>query len=95
MITLDDCPKTLAVCPAPRGNLRLLKRPPAEGNARYSATLREVADRIDADPDACAGVAVAVAWERGMVGRAWDGDYTRLIAATAVLGDSIMAAYNR
>lgn len=91
MITLDDCPKTLDVCPSARGNLR----PPAEGNARYSATLREVADRIDADPDACAGVSIAVAYKDGDIGRAWDGDYPRLIAATAVLSDSIMAAYNR
>lgn len=95
MIGHDDCPATLAVCPSPRARLVLLKRPPAEGNARYSATLREVADRIDADVDQCAGVAIAVAWDRGQVGRAWDGDYGRLITATAVLGDSIMAAYNR
>ena len=93
MIDISACPTTLAVCPATRGNLRIL-RPPVTSNARYSATLREVADRIDADTDECAGVAVAVAWTRGQVGRAWDGDYSRLITATAVLGDSIMRAYN-
>jgi len=95
VIGYDDCPKALDVCPSTRGRLVLLKRPAAASNGRFSAMLREVADRIDADTDECSGVAVSVAWARGQVGRAWDGDYTGLIAATAVLSDSIMRAYNR